>query len=259
MARRFHSNKANVSRVMRGIRRAPWDEFVLPLLAVTAERRGHPVSERELRELKLLHERALVARDCHARGIVLLREELTELRTEVVTSHTRRRQWTALSSAALFVVVLGYSYTAMGELAKGTTSVHGDAPQVRTECVALPAGATEFSAACAKTQWRWSVPAGEGVKATFTLRTRHDIGELGGVLRLDSSCRAAASWSVTVRVPGTGTSELAAGTLGGASAVRLYAPLHRDARTLTFTARRTDGTHCAATVVWDRPRPAINY
>ncbi|WP_318201581.1 helix-turn-helix domain-containing protein [Streptomyces sp. SCL15-4] len=259
MVGRFRSNKATVSRSMRGIQHPSWNDFVRKLIEAVEDRRGHPMPAAELRALRLLHERALVARDCHSKGIVLLREELTGLRSRLRTSRADNRRLTALGTATVFAATVGFVFTSVDDLAKGATSVRGDAPRVTTECVALPAG-TQPPATCAKTQWRWSLPAPDkGVGATFDLRTGHDTGELGGVLRLKAGCGAAVRWSVTVRVAGAGPTGLAAGTLDRDTPVTLYAPLHRDARTMTFTARRTDGGHCAATVVWDRPRPAITY
>ncbi|MET9448791.1 helix-turn-helix domain-containing protein [Streptomyces cinerochromogenes] len=257
LARRFSCSKSQVSRYMSGEAHPPQDTFVLPLARAVGEHRKRHLSEQELRELRLLHEHATLARAGRNRELHLVGQQLAELRAK----HAVSRLWLAGFSAAAFALALGYGLTAMNELAKGATSVHGDAPEVITKCVQLPSGAAELSATCVRTQWRWSMPAstGKGIEATFALRTGHDTGELGGVLRLDTACGTAVRWSVTVRVAGAGTTELAAGRLTASAPVTLYAPLHRDARTLTFTARRTEGGSCAAHLVWDRPRPAINY
>ncbi|MEU0069315.1 helix-turn-helix transcriptional regulator [Streptomyces sp. NPDC006332] len=256
LVRRLFCSKSQVSRFMSGKQHPTWDEFVLPLAAVVGEHRKRPMSARELHELRRLHEEATLARAGRNRGLRLVREQLAELRT----SNTRYKQRVALFSVAAFVLALVYGIDASNELTKGATRAHGDTPEVITECVPLPSEATSVPAACARTQWRWSAPsAGNGIKTTFDLRTRHDTGELGGVLRLNTTCETTVRWSITIQIAGAGTSELSAGTLTARAPVTIYAPLHRDARTMTFAAHRVDAGTCAATLVWDRPQPAINY
>jgi hypothetical protein len=122
-------------------------------------------------------------------------------------------------------------------------------------CVSVPA--------CDLDVWWWRLLAGgtaeEAVHVAFDLTTRGDTLELGGELRLDADCDATMRWSITARPTGIVEAELSTGTLAPGNRQPLYAPLHRDIRTVTLTAHRSDSHLCTVMLVWQKPDPIGLY
>ncbi|WP_164541059.1 helix-turn-helix domain-containing protein [Streptomyces abyssomicinicus] len=256
LARLAGYDKSTVSRFMSGQFHPQWD-FMETLMDAVRERRE--LSEEETAEVLSVWEEALFARNGRSAGFRTVRKTLVELRAargelgSKLEALNNKYHLLVLAGLAAFLLVVWMGigwYTADEGVLK---SFSGDAPAQEVNCA---------NRGCAVTALGWVLgSSGESsVRTVFEVGTYGGTVSLGGRLGLSAQCGATVRWKMTAeKGDGAAPEELSAGVVTQGDDVRLYAPIHRDVRTITLTAQRGDSRSCDAVLVWRASEPRVHW